>query len=44
MGASGSANRGVSFSLDEDAKVTVIEGVKVHVAASYHRYEACYGT
>lgn len=31
MGGSGSANRGVSFSLDEDEKVTVIEGVKVHV-------------
>lgn len=29
MGGSGSANRGVSFSLDEDEKVTVIEGVKV---------------
>lgn len=41
MGGSGSANRGVSFSLDEDAKVTVIEGVKVHVTASYYRYEPC---
>lgn len=29
MGGSGSANRGVSFSLDEDEKVTVIEGVKL---------------
>lgn len=36
MGGSGSANRGVSFSLDEDAKVTVIEGVKVHVTASFY--------
>lgn len=40
MGGSGSANRGVSFSLDEDEKVTVIEGVKVHVTVSCHRYEA----
>lgn len=31
MGGNGSTTRKVSFGLDEDEKVTVIEGVKVHV-------------
>lgn len=31
MGGNGSANRKVSFGMDEDEKVTVIEGVKVHL-------------
>lgn len=29
MGANGSTTRNVSFGLDEDEKVTVVEGVKV---------------
>lgn len=31
MGANGSTGRKVSFGLDEDEKVTVIEGVKVDI-------------
>lgn len=31
MGGNGSTNRKVSFGMDEDEKVTVIEGVKVHL-------------
>lgn len=42
MGGNSSTNRGVSFALDEDEKVTVIEGVKVHVTVPYNCYEACY--
>lgn len=31
MGGNGSTNRRVSFGMDEDEKVTVIEGVKVRL-------------
>lgn len=34
MGGNSSAARTVSFGLDEDEKVTVIEGVKVHARMS----------
>lgn len=39
MGGTGSTNRNVSFGLDEDEKVTVIEGVKVHVTRHCHNVQ-----
>lgn len=36
MGGNGSTNRKVSFGMDEDEKVTVIEGVKVHLLLLLH--------
>lgn len=37
MGGSGSTSRKVSFGMDEDEKVTVIEGVKVRLLVLQHR-------